>query len=80
MRAILRLWARATSDNRQTGASVVRKFLRRRAALFRDVARPARGAILGGTSALCPATARSRHNRAAHKRRAEKMARRTKNR
>jgi hypothetical protein len=80
MRAILRLWARATSDNRQTGASVVRKFLSRRAARFREVARRARGAILCGTSALFRASARSRDNRAAHKRRAEKMARTTKNR
>jgi hypothetical protein len=65
MRAILRPRARATSENRQAGASAVRKFLRREVTRMRDSSRHARRVILRSTSALFRARAR-RAARASH--------------
>jgi len=80
MRVILRVQARATRTNRAPGASEKRKFFQARSARFCARLRGARVSICAYTIAFFLMCARRRVHHAAHKRRAEKMARMTKNR
>jgi hypothetical protein len=80
MRVILRVQARATRTNRAPVASEKRKFFQARGARFCARERRARVSICPYTNAFFLMCARSRAARAAHKRRAEKMSRMTKNR